>query len=114
MTMAADLDELAEDDREAVAQFRERKMGFTRGNGGASNKDRIVCDDLTINSGGNGLLAMVLGAVLALIAAWFFLGKGQPPAEAKPVEVNVPDSEYDVLFYDKDGNQITVPRLPVK
>jgi hypothetical protein len=117
MTMAADLDELADADREAVAQFRDKKMGFTHGNAG-SNKDRIVCDDLTINAGGSGLLPMVLGAALALGAAYFFLGKSGTPAPAvgqsqpAPTQINVPDTAYDVLFYDKDGNQITVPRLP--
>lgn len=112
MIFAADLDELADDDREAVAQFREKKMGITRGDGG--NKDRIVCDDMTINSGGNGVLAMVLGALLALVAAWFFLGKAETPAAAadQVATTDLPDSEYEVRFYDKDGNQITVPRRP--
>lgn len=37
-----------------------------------------------------------------------------PPAVAPvgPVYPGPPDSSYDVFFFDKDGNQISVPRLP--
>jgi hypothetical protein len=119
LTYATDLDELAEADRESVAQFRAKKMGITGSSAGSANKDRWVCDDMTINSG-NSLPAVLL-ALVAGGAAVLFLAKKEPepavvvpatPVVAVPATPSVPDSEYEVLFYDKDGNRITVPRLP--
>lgn len=120
MTLSTDMRDLAEDDRQGVAAlkakhgFGEKKRGGFMGLfGGSENRDAIVCDDMQIKSGSNFaelLLAVLIGAV----AVWWFTSRDTSAAESpKNVEVNVPDSSYDVLFYDKEGNQITVPRLPV-
>lgn len=53
-----------------------------------------------------GIPATVLAAALGLSS---LKGTPSPPA-ANPPAVSVPDTSYDVLFYDKDGNEITVPR----
>lgn len=56
-----------------------------------------------------GIPATVLAAMLGLSA----MRGAQPQATtpAAPPTASVPDSSYDVLFFDKDGNQINVPRL---
>ena len=55
---------------------------------------------------------------LAVLAALGLGGAGayaysQKAVVVKP-EVEVADSEYDVLFYDKDGNEISVPHISTK
>lgn len=37
-----------------------------------------------------------------------------PSTTTSPMQSAVPDSEYEVRFYDKDGKLIDVPRLPKK
>lgn len=113
MTMAADLDELAEEDRAGVAALRQKTMGIGGGKGDAGNKDRIVCDDMTINNSSGSLPAMLLMCALGAAAMWFLGNKLNQPPVAQPspdAPVVVDDTEYEVRFYDKDGNQITVPR----
>ena len=48
-------------------------------------------------------LLVVLGTGLAGYGLYNFYNSTSEPA----------DSSYEVLFYDKDGNQIEVPRLPI-
>lgn len=38
----------------------------------------------------------------------------EPTAAAPPVYPDAPDTEYDVLFYDKDGNPIAVPHISTR
>lgn len=56
-----------------------------------------------------GIPATVLAAMLGLSA----MRGSQPQATtpAAPPAISVPDTSYDVIFYDKDGNQIAVPRM---
>ena len=47
------------------------------------------------------------------ILAYALLNQQPPNAEpSTPPAVSVQDAEYEVRFYDKDGNPISVPRLP--
>ena len=50
---------------------------------------------------------------MAPMGGWFMY-QNQAPADKPPAAEfpGVPDSEYEVRFYDKDGNLINVPRLP--
>ncbi len=59
-----------------------------------------------------GIPATVLAAMLGFNA----MRGSQPQATtpAAPATAAVPDSAYDVIFYDKDGNTITVPRATQK
>jgi len=53
--------------------------------------------------------AMVIGGPLAYAAFTQFM---KPEPEQKPpVSVGPVDSEYEVIFYDKDGNKISVPHI---
>lgn len=111
MTYATDLKELAEADRASVAQFRAKKMGIKPASGG-ENKDSWVCDDMTINAG-SSMPSVLLALIAGGAAVWCFSNKVTPaPQPAPPAAASPVDSEYEVLFYDKDGNQIQVPRMP--
>lgn len=63
-----------------------------------------------------GLVAAAGLPGLALAAASIFGGSSTPtppatPPAQPPAAVSPADSSYDVLFYDKDGNQIDVPHV---
>lgn len=109
-----------EDDRRA----RDKKL-FNR----AVHKalDIAVEDDVNITSthtktgiGTWGVVGIALSAALpALIGACvacYVLMKHPAPSgpQSQAPPFTVPDSEYDVLFYDKDGNQISVPHISTK
>ena len=83
LTMEADLDELSEEDRRAIDHFRNKKMGIPF-SPQESNKDRIVCDDMTINNSGGNLVSILLAsAVGAAIMYWYNSSKQpEPPAPA--------------------------------
>ncbi len=77
----------------------------------------------TTNSGIGAAGAVGIAAAaglpgLALAAASIFGGSSTPtptppatPPVQPPAAVSPADSSYDVLFYDKDGNQIVVPHV---
>lgn len=110
LTMENDLRKLAAADRDAVEEFRNRKMGI-KGGGKSGDSDAWVCDDMTINnSGKSNLLELALLLLLGL-GGMYYINKDKAPT---PQEVNVDDSEYEVRFFDKDGNLITVPHISQK
>jgi hypothetical protein len=57
---------------------------------------------------GIGAAAGIPGIITAL--ALMFGGRDSPQPQAPAQQVSPGDSEYDVLFYDKDGNLIPVQR----
>lgn len=117
LTYETDLKQLAEDDREAVRQFRDKKMGFTRqGGSGQSNRDAIVCDDMTINTQRQfGVLeaAMLLGLVYL---GWNHFKKEtpSPPPPQPQVVTTGGEGDYVIRFWDQDGNPVDVPHLSQK
>lgn len=81
--------------------------------------DDVQVTNTTQNSQGFGWKELAVLAALGLGGAAIYKTSGpqliqqtQPPAAASttPPDISVPDTAYDVLFYDKDGNQISVPR----
>lgn len=56
-------------------------------------------------------LAAIAGPIAGFIAARYF---DKPAASTQPPAVSVPDSAYDVLFFDKDGQPINVKPLESK
>lgn len=116
LTMERDFQELAEEDRESVRQFRDQKMGITGSGKSAGDRDSWVCDDMTINAARSNLPELMFIAALLALGYWLF-GREQSPSpstEHTTVPVVVPDTEYDVLFYDKDGNPIHVPHISTR
>lgn len=85
-------------------------------------------DDVQISNntktgiGALGALGIAAGAGIpsAIIAAIAMLSGQKPPATVPPPmpavqqPVGPVDSAYDVIFYDKDGNKITVPNINQK
>lgn len=87
----------------------------------ATHKALDIPDDMgdieankVINSGMGWKELAVLGG-LGLGGLYVVNDKGEqvpltpPPAVVQPAQP-IPDSEYEVRFFDKDGNQIMVPR----
>lgn len=72
---------------------------------------QINANKIGIGTAGMAAVALAAGLPSALLAGLLLLKQSEtaPPPVAPP-EVTVPDTEYDVLFYDKDGNLIEVPR----
>ena len=77
-------------------------------------------DDVHVDNSKTGLgwkeLAVLGATIVAASGIYIFSPSSkdtqtpvQPPAQQSPI-----DSEYEVLFYDKDGNQITVPHISTK
>lgn len=98
----------ADDDRRKFA----RKVAYKAA-------DMAMDDDVNITNTKTGIGtagAIGIGAVagipgLLTALAMYFGGNGHAPAPQQPVQqVKPADSEYDVLFYDKDGNLIPVQR----
>lgn len=60
-------------------------------------------------------LATAIPSVAAILLAWQFL-KTPPTAvqQTLPAQPGAVDTEYDVLFFDKDGKPIVVPRITEK
>lgn len=118
LVMVRDHQELAEADRAGVAALRTKYgLGMTTAKG-AGDRDTWACDDMTINASRGGMAEMLLGAVLGA-AGLYFLGdklNGPSPAPAPTptatpdTPVVVDDTEYEVRFYDANGNLINVPR----
>ncbi len=75
-------------------------------------------DDMNIRTGiGWKELAVIAGALLG--GGWLLKNASTPPppvpTTTTPPSVAAPvASEYEVRFYDADGNVIPVPRLPKK
>lgn len=61
--------------------------------------------------GAGGMYALNKGATPPPAAPPAAVVQPATPA-TPPTYPGPPDSSYSVLFYDRDGNQITVPRLP--
>lgn len=117
LTLAQDFKALAADDRNAVAQFR-AKMGI-KPQQPCGDSDAIVADDMTINnSSRSNLLELILVAALSGGLGWWFSGQAkpqpQPPLREAPEWPGVPDTEYEVLFFDADGNRIDIPHISQK
>ena len=85
----------------------------------------ITDDDMNITQtkvgiGTAGALGIAAAAGLPSMAAvggmaWALLrDKGEPTPPPTTPAVDVGDSEYEVLFFDKDGNQISVPHISTK
>ena len=70
-------------------------------------------DDVRITQKTTGLGWRELAIIIAgLVATGWFIQRSAPPAPTLPSRVESPvDSEYDVRFYDKDGNLIEVPHV---
>ena len=114
LNMARDFQELQEADRRKVELLFE-KHGMSLASKGKGDRDTWACDDMTINASRSGLLELLVGLALGAAGLWFIGEKLKPDAPVSPptqTEISVPDTEYEVRFYDKDGNQITVPRVP--
>lgn len=47
----------------------------------------------------------------ASLGAWWMYQSQQPPVAVTPPAFSVNDSEYEVRFYDADGNPIAVPHI---
>lgn len=83
----------------------------------------IPDDDMNITNtkvgiGTAGVIGIATAAGLpGVLLAGYLLFKDARPEPTAPQpspEVSVPDTEYDVLFYDKDGNPIQVPHISTK
>lgn len=83
----------------------------------------IPDDDMNITNTKTGIstggaIGIAAAAGIPSLAAAAILGfallkdKSEPPKAVDPVTVN--DTEYEVLFYDKDGNPISVPHISTK
>lgn len=116
LTMAVDLRELAEADRDGVATLR-AKHGMGPIGKRHGDKDAWVCDDMTINASRSGLLEMLVGAALGAIGLWFLADKLKPAAMPAPEQASASASaSADLQFYQRraDGTvvPIDIPRLP--
>lgn len=112
-----DWQELGDDDREAVANFRAQKMNWSTPQSAAKgDRDTWVCDDMTINTGRSSLPEVLIIALLGCLAFWWLTAN--KPAKPQPatgaVTVDADDSQYEILFYDKDGKPITVPHISLR
>lgn len=102
---------LGDADRAIVNDFRRSKAQLpmrSGGGNGSGDQDAWVCDDMTINTARSSLPEIILVALLALGAFWWFSKKDSkaPEVEALPVQ-----SKFKVLFFDRDGNPIEVPHV---
>lgn len=70
------------------------------------NKDAWVCDDMTINNGG-GIGQTLLAVAAGALAVYLWCNR---PQATQPVNPPV-DSEYEVRFFDADGNPIELPNI---
>lgn len=127
-----DIQEVGDAERDAVQALRAKHGFATTGTGlwgwlmgKQGDKDTIACDDMTINAGGGSGLATLLGLGAIAAAIWYGVGhlnKGEANATATaatpaaPATATIPDTSYDVLFYEAkpDGTlvPIQVDRLP--
>lgn len=109
---AQQMHEAAQDEIETQRQYRQRTLGETPTDRKRKKMgDFIVCDDYR-----KGVSPIVLGivAVVAIIMAglalwallWMAAQRAEPPEYPGP-----PDTEYEVRFYDRDGNVIHVPHI---
>ena len=75
--------------------------------------DEEDVDGIRVNRGIGWRELAVVGATV-LGGVWLFSGDEPTPAPVQVVQPAQPasqvDSEYEVRFYDADGNQIDVPR----
>lgn len=120
---AKQLHDIAEDEVAAVQQYRQKNTGIggTLGPGGKKGTavgDFIVCDDYQRGLSPITVAVIVIVAILAIVlvaamAAWgaTVLMKHD---EQKPVTANAIDTEYEVRFFDRDGNPITIPHISQK
>lgn len=109
-----DIQELGDADREAVAHFRDQKMKWQKQPEKTGDRDTWVCDDMTINAGRSSLPEVIVTAALCLGAAWGWSTYQKPSIPKAEVKLDTEDSAYEVLFYDKDGNPISVPHISTK
>ncbi len=77
----------------------------------SENNDAIVCDDMTINTGGSNWPAIALLAISAFLG-YKLLEKSEP--QLPPIVEELPDvkRKFDVLLFDSKGKLIDVQPLP--
>lgn len=69
-------------------------------------------DDTNINANKYGFGWKELAVIGGLVVGGLYLLRDEPPAVSPPPAATSPvNSEYDVLFYDADGNPIAVPHV---
>lgn len=74
----------------------------------------IQANRITNQSGmpyGLALAGILAAATIPAAAVWYASQQKQPSPPAPATMPALADSEYDVRFYDKDGNLIEVPHI---
>jgi len=84
-----------------------------------AHKSLDIADDMDVNvqntKSGIGWRELAVAAVTGLAAFGMWQYSQQPTPPADPVEHASPvDSEYEVRFYDADGNPIDVPHISTR